>query len=63
MWRRWSMGVVVAIAVAVAVALPSQRVARAEAHAAATPTQITLAFDDGVSLRLEHGELVITLRI
>ena len=63
MWRRWSMGVVVAIAVAVAVALPGQQFSRPEARAAWTPTQITLAFDDSVSLRLEHGELVITLRI
>jgi hypothetical protein len=62
MWRRWSMGVAAAMAGAAAAALPVE-LGRFETSPAAAPTEITLAFDDGVSLRVEHGDLIVTFRL
>ena len=63
MWRLWSVRMAAAIALAAAAATPSQLVPRHEPFAQGAPTQITLAFDDGVSLRVEHGDLIVTLRL
>ncbi len=61
MRRRWSVGAVIAIAIGIAAALAQQSEAM-PARPVGQSAQVTLAIEsDGLSLRINHDALVVTV--